>query len=272
MPVKALVLWADDRSPNLGVRVLAAGSAALLERSWPGIEVEFQNFGQRRRELPLGRLRSLARERLTGERGTLDWLGGFDIVLDTRAGDSFADIYGMKRHATMTAVSELAARAGVPVVLGPQTIGPFDTRAGRMLARRSLGRARVVMARDSASAEYARRLGHPVDVLTTDVVFALPTPTVETSRDVVLNISGLLWNDNPHVDAPEYRRIVRDVHARLIAAGRRVTLLSHVVGSTDVDNDSPAIEAFAAAYAPDAEVIVPTPSTPSAARSRPRGS
>ena len=48
----------------------------------------------------------------------VDWLKGFDLVVDTRAGDSFADIYGLMRHLTMSLMHEAVRRAGVPVVLG----------------------------------------------------------------------------------------------------------------------------------------------------------
>jgi len=43
--MKALVLWADDRSTNLGVRALAAGTAELIEMIEPGSSGEYQSFG-----------------------------------------------------------------------------------------------------------------------------------------------------------------------------------------------------------------------------------
>ena len=53
--------------------------------------------------------------------------------------------------------AEFAAQAGVPHVLAPQTIGPFGTRRGRLLARRNLARATAVFARDPLSADAAAR-------------------------------------------------------------------------------------------------------------------
>ncbi|MET1052379.1 MAG: polysaccharide pyruvyl transferase family protein [Mycetocola sp.] len=256
--MRALVLWADDRSANLGVRALAAGTERLLQAAAPGIDVTFHNFGRPIPQLPVGRFTSLARERLTGRNGMQRWLGGFDVIVDTRAGDSFADLYGLRRLTMMSAIAECAAQAGTPVILGPQTIGPFTTRRGRLLARHSLRRARLVMARDSASAAYAAQLGHPVDILATDVVFALPQPVVERSRDVILNVSGLLWNGNPHVDSSGYRRTIADLVARLRADGREISLLAHVIDSPSPDNDVPAIREFASRHLPDAEIIIPT--------------
>ena len=253
--MRVLVLWADDSSPNLGVRTLGRGSAELVRRVWPEAEVEFHNYGHRASQVPHGRIRSLLRERAGGRSGMLRWLGGFDLVLDTRSGDSFSDIYGLHRLAVMSLVAEFASQAGVPVVLGPQTIGPFRTRRGAVLARRSLRRAALVIARDPQSAAEAGRLGAAA-LRSTDVVFALPVPTVAKSRDVVLNVSGLLWSDNDHVDAAAYRATIVALLARLAAESRRVTLLAHVLDSPNPDNDVVAVREVASA-APDAEVVIP---------------
>lgn len=255
--MRTLILWADDASPNLGVRALGAGTAALLKRVDPGAEIVFQNYGMRAPQLPIGRLRSLVRERVTGRSGMQRWLSGFDLIVDTRSGDSFADIYGTRRLMVMSAVAEFASQAGVPVVLGPQTIGPFDTAAGRAIARRSLRRSSLVMARDSESAEAAASLGRPVEVLTTDVVFALPRPAVEPTRDVVLNVSGLLWNPNPHVDSDAYRRTVHRLLDGLAADGREVTLLAHVLESDNPDSDIQAISELLSQRSDRLETVVP---------------
>lgn len=253
--MRALILWADDRSPNLGVRALGAGTAALVRRVWPDAEVTFQNFGHRIPQLPIGTFRSLARELVTGRRGMKNWLGDFDLVIDTRSGDSFSDSYGVRRMAIMSAVAESAALAGTPVVLGPQTIGPFTSHRGRWLGRRSLGQADAVIARDSASAEYARRHGRIVDARSSDVVFALPRLPRTEERDVVLNVSGLLWHPNSHVDSERYRDTVRGLHGRLRAAGREVSLLAHVLDSPAVDNDVPVVRELAEEFG--AEALIP---------------
>lgn len=255
--MRVLVLWADDTSPNLGVRALGRGTAALVRRVWPDAEMTFQNYGHPVPQLPFGRIRSLVRERITGQRGMQKWLSSHDLVIDTRSGDSFADIYGLPRLGIMSTVAEFASQAGVPVVLGPQTVGPFGTHRGRLMAKRSLHRAALVMARDTESARHAEHLGRPADLVTTDVVFAIDAPAVERTLDVVLNISGLLWNPNPHVDSRHYRATVTRLHEELVARGRTVTLLAHVIESDNADDDVPAIREFARNTAPDAEIVIP---------------
>ena len=256
--MRVLVLWADDRSPNLGVRVLGAGTEALARRVWPDAEFVFYNYGARTGPVRLGSVKDVAIEAVLGRRGLKAWFAGFDLVLDTRAGDSFADIYGLQRLAAMSASTEMAHRAGVPVVLTPQTIGPFGSRTATALARRSLRTASLVMARDTQSAVAADLLGRPADLLTTDVVFALEVPESDATRDVVLNVSGLLWHANPHVDAATYRRTVADVYDAFTSAGRTVSLLAHVLPSDHPDNDVPAVQEFARTHAPDAEVLQPS--------------
>ncbi len=255
--MRVLVLWADERSPNLGVRVLARGSREVLRTVWPDAEFEFADFTSRPAQVPWGRVRSLVKEHVVGRLGMRAWLEGFDLVWDTRSGDSFSDIYGSHRHSVMSAVHEIAARTGRTVVMAPQTIGPFTSARGRLLGRRSLRRSALVFARDPVSAEHAAALGRPVDATTSDLAFAIPAPDVSERRGLVVNVSGLLWHDNPHVDAARYRDTVRALVAALLARSRPVTVLPHVLDSHDRDNDAPAIEALVREFGSDLRVAAP---------------
>lgn len=255
MSARALVLWAEPASTNLGVRALAEGTARLVRRAVPDADIEFQGYGPGDAPVRLGMPRAYAHRLLAPRDVLVDYIRSFDLVVDTRAGDSFTDIYGMQRLWVMSLMAATVVRAGVPLVLGPQTIGPFRTRRGRGLARLTLRASGVVMARDSMSARAAERLGRPVDVTTTDVVFALPTPTVDQTRDVVVNPSGLLWHPNPHMDAATYRQVLRQLIRRLKERGRSVSVLAHVLDSPLVDNDVPVVRQLAQEF--DVEPVVP---------------
>ena len=245
--MRALILWSNPTSTNLGVRALAAGSASRVERAVGPAAVAFQGFGPGDAPVRIGDGRRLARRLVTPRDELIDWLRGFDLVVDTRAGDSFADIYGLTRHLTMSLMHQAVLRSGTPVVMGPQTIGPFTSRRGRLLARHTVRTARLVMARDRRSESVAVRLGARRSVLTTDVVFALDVPPPSDGRrDVLFNVSGLLWNPNPHVDHGRYRDTVRTLVAELQRRGRQVALLAHVLDSPVEDNDVPVVEALSA--------------------------
>ena len=174
-------------------------NSRVSQASMAGQRYPLSGLWQGHRAWPISSPKSLAKEWVTGNRGLKKWLQSFDLAIDTRSGDSFADLYGVERLFGMGMVAELVRRAGVPLVLGPQTIGPFASTAGRVLGRRSLNTATAVMSRDSASAAQAEKLGRPVDARSTDVVFALPQPPRTAQRDVILNVSGLLWAPGPHV-------------------------------------------------------------------------
>lgn len=255
---RILVLWANESSPNLGVAALAKGSQQLLHRAYPNADITFANYGARPAAIPWGQPRSLIRERVLPRYGMQDYFSQFDLVWDTRSGDSFASIYGYQRHLTMSMVHEFAAQSAACVVMAPQTIGPFDTRTSRVLAKRTLRRSRFVFARDPESAQAAAKLGCFPDVTTTDLAFAIDPPTPSVPRDVLLNVSGLLWSENPHVSAAGYRRAVKEIALRLRAVGRQVTLLAHVLDSPDPDNDVPAIRALGRELGDDVELVIPT--------------
>ncbi|WP_240739802.1 polysaccharide pyruvyl transferase family protein [Leucobacter triazinivorans] len=254
--MRVLIAWADDVSPNLGVRALGRGSIDLLSAAHPDAEFEVMNYGSRPAAIDWSP-RTLLRRRALRSSGMMDWLASFDLFWDTRSGDSFADIYGLDRHLTMSLIHEFAAQAGVRCVMAPQTIGPFATRRAAWLATRTLKRSHLVFARDPRSAEAAAALGRPVDALTTDLVFAIAPPGPDAPRDVVLNVSGLLWEPNPHVDYEEYRRSVRLVIEGVRADGRSITLMPHVLDSSSPDSDLAAARAIHADYDGEFELFEP---------------
>ncbi|GAA1856053.1 polysaccharide pyruvyl transferase family protein [Microbacterium koreense] len=254
--MRILIGWADDASPNLGVRALGKGSIDVLRSVFPDAEIEMMNYGRKPDSISWPP-RSLVKERVLNRTGMMAWLRSFDLYWDTRSGDSFADIYGMHRHLTMSLIHEFAAQAGVRCVMAPQTIGPFRHRRGRALARRNLRRSDLVFARDPISASVADELGRPVDALTTDMVFAVTQPPSDVARDVIVNVSGLLWSTNPHVDHEQYRESIVTVIRGLLEDGRTVSLLPHVLTSADPDNDVPAVDAVKGMFGDEVEVLVP---------------
>ncbi len=245
--MKALLLWADSDSPNLGVRVLAAGTEELLKTRWPELTVDsyLRPFPDGPAPMYLGYrqlIEGVARRSAPASR----WFQSYDLVVDTGGGDSFADIYGIDRLAIISALRLCAARSGTPVVLGPQTIGPFGTFRGKALGRASLLGTKSVIARDSESRSYARGALHRDVALSSDVVFALPTETPAREEvDVLFNVSGLLWRDNKHVDSAAYRALCRDSVRLISERGFNVKLLSHVLANETGDEDETACRALA---------------------------
>jgi polysaccharide pyruvyl transferase WcaK-like protein len=253
-----LVLWADDRSSNLGVRALAHGMAEFARMAWgANTNVDFQDFKGLQSDVAFDKV-TLLRDALLPGSPIGRKVARYDVVLDSGAGDSFTDIYGLRRMAAIMYTQSRVLRGRAALVLGPQTIGPFATRIGRAGAAHILKRADAVLARDPVSSRFATSLGRRPDGQATDVVFALPRPHVDIAqRDVVVNVSGLLWGSDRHVNAGAHREGVVKFCRELQQQGREVTLLAHVLSNPSPDNDVPAIEDVARALAGPVEVIVP---------------
>ncbi|MFE7416413.1 polysaccharide pyruvyl transferase family protein [Rhodococcus sp. NPDC057529] len=186
-----------------------------------------------------------------------DWISEFDLVLDMRWGDSFSDIYGLRRLAMMNSLARIAVSNGVTLAMGPQTIGPFESFAGRSLGRFAARRADIILARDSQSSEYCNEFGLPAVIQSTDVVFALPVPLMEKKYDIAINVSGLLWNENPHIDRRVYRNSLVRLCRSLLDSGREITLFAHVLDSDGLDNDVPAVKDLQSELSHQVDAFIP---------------
>lgn len=254
---KVLVLWADQYSTNLGVQALAEGTRCLANIIAPGADVVFRSYGQEEnRHLSLGP-RTIGSALIGANPELRRWVAQFDLVIDTGAGDSFADIYGIRRLAEMSAMRRLVSSVGVPLLMGPQTVGPFQHWISRLLARESVRGATAIIARDSISAERASNIYRGRVALGSDVVFLLDPPQIGPSLDVVLNVSGLLWDKNPHVDWNFYRESTYRFATGVQAKGRGLTLLAHVIDSPSADNDIHAVDQLSKQLNGAVEVIRP---------------
>lgn len=164
-------------------------------------------------------------------------------VLDISGGDSFTDVYGPKRFRAMILTKRLALRAGVPLILLPQKLGPFSNPDFKAEAVDVLRAAAAVWVRDAQSFDFLRAaLGDDFDParhrLGVDVAVALPKarPTglaaaaanwLSRSQSFPLaglNVSGLLCNDK-HAARQSFG--LKEVHTDQIEALSRGLLEEH---------------------------------------------
>lgn len=231
-----------------------------------------------RRYYRLGNLQQLlwsARSGLRGLHPVLRELGRLDAILDIGGGDSFSDIYGQERFDAVAAPKELALALGVPLVLLPQTYGPYRAEANRARAGELVVASRQAWARDPHSLDVARDLvgAASVDLRQgVDVAFGLPAQrpeepevhaVLERARArggavLGVNLSGLLYN-TPGEDRArfhlrdDYRELVDLLLARLLDdAHATVLLVPHVVSPcTAAESDIAACRAARARLAPE---------------------
>lgn len=228
-----------------GVRPLRDGSPHADQVELCGVR------NSRRVHRPESWARVSVSQRLGLPNPVADRLRRADLVLDVSGGDSFSDVYGARRLQTVLAPKRAALRAGRPLVLLPQTYGPYRAPEARSAAASVVRRAAMVWSRDQDSHEVLLGLlGADVDParhrLGVDMAFgltaddpgeALPDAVRTVLEDeaapvVGVNVSGLLVNDPSAHErfglALDYMQVVTGLVERLVADGSRVLLVPHV--------------------------------------------
>ena len=187
-----------------------------------------------------------------------------DKVFDITGGDSFSDIYGLRRFLIFGFLQKwLVMQFSKELILLPQTYGPCKRSVTRLMAKHILKRASVVYARDYSSVEYVRYLlgNHSFNEkvrFMPDVAFVLDSREPEhidvgsldnkrTKDSIVvgLNISGLLFNggytqDNMFGLKTNYRELIYSVVEFLMKDRKILVLLvPHVFAPNRTVEDDP---------------------------------
>jgi len=206
------------------------------------------------------------------------WLGGLwnpgvkaiadaRCVFDISSGDSFTDMYGPHRFDWMTLTKLIALEQNRPLLLLPQTYGPFKNPHCRRIAERIVCSATAAWARDEHSFSRLRELlGSDYDPARhhsgIDVAFSLPAlrprralpDTVADWLDdnrhrktIGVNISGLIYNDpdaavNRYGFRADYRKVVVEFLRRILTkTDVAILLIPHVLaekGKRESDPDA----------------------------------
>ncbi|MCA9278749.1 MAG: polysaccharide pyruvyl transferase family protein [Phycisphaeraceae bacterium] len=167
-------------------------------------------------------------------------------VLDISGGDSFTDLYGIWRYGYVIAPKLIAIENKLPLVLLPQTYGPFQDHGAKAQAEHIVKNATIAIARDERSYDVLKDLlGSAFDphrhLVGVDVAFLLqpkppktPLPSrihnwltsdaAERAQSVVgFNVSGLIYND-PERAASRYKFVANYADAVMAFLAK---LMSH---------------------------------------------
>lgn len=282
--VRIGLLWHSASSGNLGVGALTVANLAIVRgvAEELGLAPEFVILGMRDGDTapivpPEVKTSVITMKAMVTPGGYWRTVGGLDCVVDIGAGDSFADIYAAKRFFYMWMSKALAVARRVPLVLAPQTIGPFTRQPYSALAGAIMGRADAVVARDQRSFEVIGELSPKAKrVLATDVAFMLPFASRADERGgerprVGVNASGLLMHEdeagtNRFGLSLRYGDFVRQLIAALLERGAEVHLVPHATSRTDPRDDDSALADRLAAEFP-AAIRVPNFAGPCEAKS-----
>jgi colanic acid/amylovoran biosynthesis protein len=248
------LLWHSPAAGNLGVGALSVGNIALARAAaaQAGVRPHFTLFGGRESGKPyIGGddidIRVIDGRYMISPSGYLADIRRQDIVLDIGAGDSFADIYTDKRFAYIFATKAVAILLGKPLILSPQTIGPFSRQPHSMLAAWACRRASHVFVRDPLSKAVLGKLAPTANSdQVVDVAFVLPfdrpAPATDGKVHVGLNVSGLLMSggyssSNDYGLGFDYPAVVRALITAFLAMPDVVLSLVPHVNAPDMPRD-----------------------------------
>lgn len=275
-------------SVNYGVAALAISQITLIDKCVKriGVSAEYYIFSMDRQNdvtklcnmIGINHVSVFQPARIkTGISGVLRLrkkISECDWVFDLTKGDSFSDIYGMKRFVLQDIEKRLAYKYS-SLIISPQTIGPFYSKFAKREAIKALKKANAVFARDQRSKEYVESICYGVDVTaTSDLAFYLPYErkmklNLDGKTHIGINISGLLWNGgytgkNEFGLICDYRKFTYKLIQELENDKFQVYLFAHVY--MDGGDDDYEICEYLHSVFPDT-VLIPRFSSPIDAKS-----
>lgn len=135
-----------------------------------------------------------------------------DCIIDITGGDSFSDIYGEVIFYGRTYTKILVEKMNKPLLLAPQTYGPFQTKKTKQLASYAIANADCVLTRDMFSYNVIKKLTDKNVICCADMAFLLPYNKKEYENTnqikVGINVSKLLYSDDLEVSARNFSTTV----------------------------------------------------------------
>ncbi|MDZ4078357.1 polysaccharide pyruvyl transferase family protein [Hydrocarboniphaga sp.] len=207
------LLWHNYPSDNLGVGALSYSNIAIIDNALdavgeqnveylaigmlPSAGAELSKITKRQIKYVQFSLSRFVKERKYRHLLIAELSKSF-ICFDLSEGDSFTDIYGYRRLIQQSASKILIHKLDIPLVLCPQTIGPFKTKLGIAISSFIMSRCTKIFARDSTSYRYLQDSDlSSISTQTTDLAFSLPyekRKSLSESIKVGINVSGLLYS------------------------------------------------------------------------------
>ena len=172
-----------------------------------------------------------------------------DCIFDVTYGDGFSDIYGAVWNANTDMQKQIANLSSAPLVLLPQTYGPYKNPLLKRWAINIIKKSALCFSRDALSAQEMKKLGCTNIIPTTDLAFALPFDKQMFSfnndkKKIGINISSLLWNnwDSNIKLTTDYKKYCNEIISYCTELNdTEVHLIPHVIDSKNLDsveNDS----------------------------------
>ncbi|AJQ26013.1 polysaccharide pyruvyl transferase family protein [Pelosinus fermentans] len=163
-------------------------------------------------------------------------------IYTVNEGDSFSDIYGLKRLLFWCLIAMLPIIGKKRLVFLPQTIGPFNTFIGKMMSKYILKSAQVIYVRDEQGKKYLEE-GSISHTLSCDMAVFMPPKKVlieVPEKCVGININGLLYYESYGIIQgrySHYKKIIVDLIHEALKNNYKVLLVPHTYNVNSPGNE-----------------------------------
>lgn len=119
------------------------------------------------------------------------------LVAAINGGDGFSDIYNTKTFFGRLLETKIAMKAGIPLIILPQTLGPFKEKENYAIAEKILKYADKVYVRDNKFTEELQKMGVDFEETKDLSYYMKPEPwDIEILPNAVgINVSGLAYSN-----------------------------------------------------------------------------
>ncbi len=265
--IKIGFLWHNVSSDNLGVGALAISNMLIVDSILKdlNIEADFYTLGdyeaiskenhflvEKQINRTFTHIPICVKKIITNYQAFKEFkniINNVDYLFDNGAGDSFSDIYGIRRFIVQAFTKIYAILLNKKLILCPQTIGPFNSYIAQLIAKMIIKRSFLTFARDSISFELGKKFGDCK--LSTDVALTMPYQIMSFDNQFIhvgLNVSGLLWHggytkDNQFGINHSYPEFIEEIIKFFLSIPSvKVHLVAHVVAPDSIEDDYAACE------------------------------
>ncbi|SMP47389.1 polysaccharide pyruvyl transferase family protein [Fibrobacter sp. UWB10] len=166
------------------------------------------------------------------------------LVAAINGGDGFSDIYGVRLYNSRLWEIKLAKQIKVPVILLPQTIGPFKDPKILEEAKQIMEYASAVYVRDSKYTKELDKMGIKYELTNDLSAYMKPEPWDIDIKpgSIGINVSGLAYSNNFRDLAGKfaaYPELMTKLVQHFQKKGKTVYLIPHAYGynNPEWDND-----------------------------------
>ena len=175
------------------------------------------------------------------------------LVASINGGDGFSDIYGTRLFHFRLTESHIAIAHNVPLLLLPQTIGPFSHADNYQLGKKILQYADKVYVRDRKYTEELDKMGVKYEECKDLSAYMKPEEwNIDIQPGAIgINVSGLAYSNSFHTLAgqfDEYPNLINELIKYFQEKGKPIYLIPHSYNYAQSEESNDDMEACRMAY------------------------